>query len=81
MMLVANFANAKRCKKAKKMTEILAHGYSSESTQRELSNEYQHERNQMVFRNLCNPVLWIGVALALEGLNDKRLKILLYIFF
>ena len=26
------------------MTESLAHGYSSESSQRELSNEYQHDR-------------------------------------
>ena len=27
------------------MIETLAHGYSSESTQRELSNEYQHGRD------------------------------------
>ena len=27
-----------------KMTETLAHGYSDESTQQELSNEYQHDR-------------------------------------
>ena len=27
-----------------KITETLAHGYSSESTQKELSNEYQHDR-------------------------------------
>ena len=26
-----------------KMTETLAHGYSSESTQQELSNEYQFD--------------------------------------
>ena len=26
------------------MTETLANGYLSESTQRELSNEYQHDR-------------------------------------
>ena len=40
------------------MTETLTHGYSSESTQRELSNEYKHERVQMVFkkslRNKCS---------------------------
>ena len=30
--------------KQKKMTETLAHGYSSESTQWELFNEYQHNR-------------------------------------
>ena len=35
------------------MTETLAHGYSSESICRELSNEYQHDRVQMVFKNLC----------------------------
>ena len=27
----------------KKMAETLAHGYSYESTQQELSNEYQHD--------------------------------------
>ena len=26
------------------MTETLAHGYSSESTRQELSNQYQHDR-------------------------------------
>ena len=41
--------------KAWKMIETLTHGYSSESTQRELSNEYQHERV-------------VKVALALEEL-------------
>ena len=35
------------------MTETLAHGYSSESTQRELCNEYQRDRVQMVFKNIC----------------------------
>ena len=38
LLLVANFANAKWCKKPEKMTETLSHGYSSESTQQELSN-------------------------------------------
>ena len=32
------------------MTETLAHGYSFDSTQRELSNEYQHDRVKMFFR-------------------------------
>ena len=31
-------------KNPEKLTEALAHGYSSESTHRELSNEYQHDR-------------------------------------
>ena len=44
VLLVANFANSKGCKKGGKMTETLVHGYSSESTHRELSNEYQHDR-------------------------------------
>ena len=50
------------------MTETLACGYSSQSTQHELSNEYQHDRVQKVFKNLCVIVLWTRVASALEGL-------------
>ena len=53
-----------------KMTETMANGYSSESTQRELSNEYQHDRVYMLFNNLRVLVLWMKVALALEGLSD-----------
>ena len=44
MLLVANFAYSKWRKNAEKLTETLAHGYSYESTQWELSNEYQHDR-------------------------------------
>ena len=51
------------------MTETLANGYSSESTQRELSNEYQHDRVYMVFKNICILVIWTNVASALEGLS------------
>ena len=54
-----------------KMTETLAHGYSSESTQQELSNEYQHDRVKMVFKNLWVLVLWAKVASALEALKDN----------
>ena len=43
MLLVANLANKKLCTKLE-LTETLAHGYSSESTQQELSIEYQHDR-------------------------------------
>ena len=46
------------------------HGYTFESTQRELSNEYQYHRVKMVFRNLCILVLWTEVAIALEGLSN-----------
>ena len=50
------------------MTETLAHGYSSESTQRKLFNEYQHDRVYMVFKNLCVLAVCMKVGSALEGL-------------
>ena len=55
------------------MTETLADGYSFESTQRELSNEYQYDRVLMVYKNLCIVALWTKVALALEGLNKLKM--------
>ena len=51
-------------KNLKKMTETLVYGYSSESTRRALSNEYQHDRVWMVFKNLCVLVLGKKVASA-----------------
>ena len=54
--------------KNSKMTETLAYGYSSEYTQRELSNQYQDDRVSMFFKNLTFLVLWTKVS-ALEGLN------------
>ena len=53
------------------MTETLANGYSSESTQRDLSNEYQHDRVWMVFKNICVLVLRTKKASALEGLKKS----------
>ena len=50
------------------MTETLAHGYSSQSTHVKLSNEYQKDGVQIVFKNVCVIVLWTKVASALEGL-------------
>ena len=47
------------------MTEILSYGYSSESTQRELSNEYKYDRVQIIFKNLCVLVLGTKVDLVL----------------
>ena len=44
------------------MAETLVFGYSFESTQREHSNDYQHDRVL---------VLWTEVASALEGFNNK----------
>ena len=69
-MPVANLTNTKRCKNLKRMTETLAHGYSSESTQRELSNKCQHDRVEKVFKNPYVLVLWAKVATALEGLSN-----------
>ena len=44
VLLVPNLANTKYDAKHLKMTETLAHGYSSDSTQQELSNEHQHDK-------------------------------------
>ena len=63
------------------MIETLAHGYSSDSIQRELSNEYQHGRVLLVFKNLCVLVLWTKVALALEGLNFIVIGLYLHGYF
>ena len=60
------------------MTNILAHGYSSYSAQRDLSNEYQHDRVYMVFKNLCLIVLWVKVGLAWEGLTMSDVDINLH---
>ena len=51
------------------MTETLAYGYSSESTPRELSYEYPHD----FARTFCIFVLWMKVALELEGLNCVKI--------
>ena len=63
------------------MTETLAYGYSSESTQQEFSNEYLQDWVLillMVFKNLCILVIWSKVAYkALEGLMCRLLLLLL----
>ena len=56
------------------MTETLANGYSSDSTPKELSNEYQHDRVDMVFKNL-----WTKVTLALEGLTEEGLELIVLV--
>ena len=49
MLLVANLAIAKLCKNTHlDMTESLAHWCACDSTHRELSNKYQHDRNYLV---------------------------------
>ena len=52
-----------------KMIETLAHGNSSEITQQDFSNEYLLDRVLMGFKKTCILVLWVKVALALEGLK------------
>ena len=58
-----------------KMIETLANGYKYESTQRELSNEYQHARVWLIFKNLCLLMVWKKVASALEGLSRLEARI------
>ena len=52
-----------------KMDENLAHGYSSESAQRELPNLYQRDNVLLGFKIVCVLVLLTKIALALGGLN------------
>ena len=44
MVMAAYLAKTTTMQNSREMTETLAHGYSSESTPRELFNEYQHDR-------------------------------------
>ena len=53
------------------MNETMAHGYSSESTQSELSNEYQHDRVKLVFKNTCVLVLWTKVVKTINEENGS----------
>ena len=69
MLLVTYLVNTKRCIKTQKITETLANGYSSESTQRELSNEYQDDRVSSFSQESCILVLWMKVVSALEWLS------------
>ena len=69
MLLLANLANKKRCKKSKKMTENLAH---LRVLSKSYPIKYQHDRVLMVFKNLCILVLWTKLVSALEGLIENR---------
>ena len=55
------------------MTETLAYGYSSESTQPGLSKEYQYDMLKFVFKKICVFVLWPKVASTSEGLKVGKL--------
>ena len=48
MLLVANFCLSKMIQKTFKLTETLTYWYSSERTQQDLFNEYQHDRVKMI---------------------------------
>ena len=54
------------------MTETLAHGYSSESAQREPSNEYQHDRVKMASCALDESSFSIGRVNHCPGLLDGQ---------
>ena len=54
------------------MTETLAHGYSFESTQQELSNEYQHDRVSMVFKNSLHPCALDESILSIVRVNGTH---------
>ena len=53
------------------MTETMTNGYSSDRTQRELSNEYQHDKVKMIFIFFCFFVHWMKVISAAEGLKPR----------
>ena len=52
-----------------KITETLGDRYSSDSTEEELSNEYQHGRVCMAFRQFSVLLSCIKEAAAFKGLN------------
>ena len=54
MPMVVILVNIVMQKKLKKITETPSNGYSSVSTQGELSNEYQHNRVLDGFRNILH---------------------------
>ena len=64
------FGQYKILPKHEKLTETLAHGYSSEIIQRELSNEYQRDRVKMIFLFDCSFVYWMKVTSASEALKS-----------
>ena len=45
-----------------KINETLANGYSSESAQQELSNEYQDDRVKIIFNFFCILVIWMNIT-------------------
>ena len=54
------------------MTVTLAYWYSSESTQRELSNEYQHDRVLMIFYKSLRSCALDESSLGIGMVNTNR---------
>ena len=63
-------ANSKRCKNPEKKTETLANGYSSESTQQELYNEYPHEQGSDDFQKSLHPCSLDESSLSIGRIKD-----------
>ena len=53
------------------MTKTLEHGYLSDSTQQELSNEYKHDRFWMVSKKSLNPCTLYESNLGIERVKPK----------
>ena len=51
------------------MAETLAHGYASDSTQGELSNEYQHDRGLDGSQKSLHPCALDKKSLSIGGVN------------
>ena len=52
------------------MTEIMANGYSSDRTRRELFYEYKHDRVKMIFIYFCFFEHYTKVTSAAEGFKE-----------
>ena len=54
------------------MTETLAHWYSPESTQRDLSNEYPQNRVNMIFIIVCGSCALEESNLSIRRVNKPK---------
>ena len=60
-----------------KMTETLANGYLHASAQRELSNEYQHDRVWVFFQKSLNLCALDDRSLSIERVNSQPHAVML----
>ena len=54
------------------MIETLANGYSSDSTHQELSDEYQHDRVLMIFKNDLHSYASDESSLSIRRVKTRR---------